>query len=383
LVDESPIHLFVPTFDVEACVRELRDSLERGWTGMGDKTVVFEKAWSDFTGRQHVHFLNSATSGLHLAIKLLAEKHGWQPDSEVITTPITFVSTNHAISYEGFTPVFADVDSTGCLTHESVRAQITPKTCAVMFVGLGGNVGNLADIAALCRQRGLQLILDAAHMAGTRLRSGGDATFDADAVVYSFQAVKNLPTGDSGAVSFLDSNLDRRTRALSWLGIDKDTYTRTLQKGTYRWDYDVPDVGYKYNGNSLMAGIALAQLPHLDRDNAYRRALADHYLMCLRKARLDVVCVEHDPYCLSARHLFQVRVENRDAVMMKLNALNVFPGVHYKSNTLYAPYTDARGADACPVAMQLSESLMSLPLHLRMGYAHVERVVRSLREAMA
>jgi dTDP-4-amino-4,6-dideoxygalactose transaminase len=144
----------------------------------------------------------------------------------------------------------------------------------------------------------------------------------------------------------------------------------------------VPDVGYNYNGNSLMAGIALAQLPHLDRDNAYRRALADHYMLCLSKERLDVIPIEHNRYCLSARHLFQVRVEDRDAVMMKLNAVNVFPGVHYKSNTLYAPYANARGADSCPIAMQLSATLMSLPLHLRMGYGDIERVVRSLREAL-
>lgn len=381
-MDDAPIHLFVPTFDVESCLREVRDSLERGWTGMGDKTIAFEKAWSAYTGRPFVHFLNSATSGLHLAVKLLAEKHHWPANAEVITTPLTFVSTNHAISYEGFAPVFADVDESGCLTQETVEEKISPQTRAVMFVGLGGNVGALDEIASMCRRRGLQLILDAAHMAGTRLRSGGDPTFGADAVVYSFQAVKNLPTGDSGAVSFLDAELDRRARALSWLGIDKDTYTRTLQKGTYRWDYDVPDVGYKYNGNSLMAGIALAQLPHLDRDNAYRRALADHYLLHLFKEKVSVVPVEHNRFCLSARHLFQVQVENRDVVMMKLNAMNVFPGVHYKSNTLYAPFANARGADACPGAMRLSGSLMSLPLHLRMGYGHVERVVRSLREAM-
>lgn len=381
---DEPIHLFVPTFDIESCIREMRDSLERGWTGMGDKALVFEKKWAEHTGRSFVHFLNSATSALHLAVELLAEKHEWSEDAEVITTPITFVSTNHAILYEGFTPVFADVDLSGCLDPASVEASITDRTRAVMFVGLGGNVGRLGEIAALCRRRNLQLILDAAHMAGTRLKSGGDATFGADAVTYSFQAVKNLPTGDSGAVSFLDAELDRRARALSWLGIDKDTYTRTLQKGRYRWDYDVPDVGYKYNGNSMMAGIALSQLPLLDRDNAYRRALADHYITCLRNSEQpNVVAIEHDASCISSRHLFQVLIPGRDAVMMKLNAMGIFPGVHYKSNTVYAPYVGARGATTCTQALRLSGSLMSLPLHLRMSYAAVERVVRSLSEVMS
>ena len=379
--DEKPIQLFVPTFDVEACLREVRDSLERGWTGMGDKTVAFEAVWSAYTGRAHVHFLNSATAGLHLAVRLLAEKHGWVAGDEVITTPITFVSTNHAILYERLAPVFADVDASGCLDPASVAAMIGPATKAVMFVGLGGNIGRLAEIAGICRDRQLQLIVDAAHMAGTRLRDGSDPTFAAAAVVYSFQAVKNLPTGDAGAVSFLDPALDLRARKLSWLGISKDTYTRTLEQGTYKWDYDVPDVGYKYNGNAIMAAIALAQLPHLDRDNAYRRALAERYDDLLAGVP-QLALVHHNAACTSSRHLYQVRVSGRDTVMTKMNALGVYPGVHYKTNASYAPFVRCRGADSCAHAEGFSGSVVSLPLHMRMTDDDVVRVASALAAAL-
>lgn len=380
---DKPIHLFVPTFDIDACLAEVRDSLERGWTGMGDKTVAFELEWAKYIKRDHVHFLNSATAGLHLAVKLLAEKHGWQPGDEIITTPITFVSTNHAILYEGLAPVFADVDESGSLDAASVEILIGPRTRAVMFVGLGGNVGQLASIERLCRAHDLTLIVDAAHMAGTMMRDGSCPYFQADAVVHSFQAVKTLPTGDAGAISFLDPALDARARKVSWLGITKDTYTRTLHAGAYKWEYDVPDVGFKYNGNSIMAGIALVELKRLDMANAYRRLLADRYTAALASASERVRAIAHSESCLSSRHLFQVQVDgrDRDVVMTKMNANGVFPGVHYRSNTLYQPYRHCLGT-ALRNAVGFSERAISLPLHLRMSLSDVDRVVSVLTESL-
>jgi dTDP-4-amino-4,6-dideoxygalactose transaminase len=207
------IHLFVPTFRVEECLQEIRECLERGWTGLGYKTEQIEQSWRDYTGHPHAHFLNSATAGLHLAVHVLKHRLGWRDGDEVITTPITFVSTGHAIKYERLDPVFADVDDSLCLDPESVERMITDRTRAVIFVGVGGNIGQYESIVSLCRRRGLSLILDAAHMAGTYLNGkipGGEA----DAVVYSFHAVKNLPTADSGMVCFREQRDDALARQL-------------------------------------------------------------------------------------------------------------------------------------------------------------------------
>ena len=137
----SPLHLFLPTFRVEECLAEIRECLEKGWTGLGYKTVAFEAAWKAYTGLPHAHFLASATAGLHLAVSGLKRAGAWHDGDEVITTPLTFVSTNHVILYERLRPVFADVDRALCLDPDSVAARITPRTRAVMFVGLGGNPG--------------------------------------------------------------------------------------------------------------------------------------------------------------------------------------------------------------------------------------------------
>lgn len=372
------IHLFVPTFDVEACLSAVRRCLEKGWTGLGDQTVALEDKFCALTGHPHAHFLNSATAGLHLAVKILKESNGWRDGDEIITTPITFVSTNHAILYEGLTPVFADTDQYLTLDPASVLDRIGPRTRAVMFVGLGGNTGAWPEIVRLCRERGLALILDAAHMAGTRLE-GVCPGLAADATIYSFQAVKNLPTGDSGMVCFADGRHDAMARTLSWLGIDKDTYSRTLGGGRYKWKYEVDTVGFKYHGNSIMAAIALAQLDTLDEANAFRRDLCDLYAAGLA-GRPGISIVPTAPGCLSSRHLFQVLVDNRDDVMLALNERRIFPGVHYRDNTEYAVYQNARGA--CPAAREASRRVISLPLHLRLDSEDVERVSGALCEAV-
>lgn len=366
------IQLFVPTFAVDEVLAEIRECLERGWTGLGYKTVEIENRWKDYTGLPHAHFLNSATAGLHLALNVFKEECGWKDGDEVITTPLTFVSTNHAILYEGLKPVFADVDEHLCLDPQSVALRITPRTRAVIFVGLGGNTGRLEEIQTLCAAHDIKLILDAAHMAGTRLH---DRTPSGDVTVYSFQAVKNLPTADAGMICFEDGRLDAIARKKTWLGINKDTYTRTSEGGTYKWLYDVEYVGFKYHGNSIMAAIALAQLPYLERDNVRRREIAARYDAGFRGLEA-ISTIPVAPGCVSSRHLYQIAVEKRDQMMVHLNESGVFPGVHYLCNTDYRMFADFRGL--CPNAERMSERIISLPLHLRLTDADVDKVIDSV-----
>ncbi|MFM7143563.1 MAG: DegT/DnrJ/EryC1/StrS family aminotransferase, partial [Alphaproteobacteria bacterium] len=371
----EPIHLFVPRFRVEECLEQVRECLEKGWTGLGYKTVEFENAWKAYTGLPHAHFLSSATAGLHLAVRLFKERHGWKDGDEIVSTPLTFVSTNHAILYERMKAVFADVDEHLCLDPKSIAQRIGPRTRAVIFVGLGGNTGRLEEVRELCRERGLVLILDAAHMAGTRL-DGRHVGREADATVFSFQAVKNLPTADSGMICFADADLDTEVRRWTWLGINKDTYTRTVeQDGVYRWYYDVEHEGFKYHGNSIMAGMGLVSLRHLDADNAYRRQIAAWYEELLAgEEGLGRIPVARG--CESSRHLYQVEVDRRDEVMSALNGAGIYPGVHYQDNSVYRMY--AHMAGTCPRAHRASGRLVSLPMHLGLSRADVERVADSL-----
>ena len=369
------IQLFKASFDVEACLRQVRECLEKGWTGMGYKTVEFEEAWKKYTGHKCAYYINSNTAGLYMAVDTLKEKYGWADDDEVISTPLTFISTNHAIHKANLKAVFADVDNSLCLNPKSVEEHISDKTRAVIFVGFGGNTGRFKEIVTICKEHGLKLILDAAHMSGTRYRDGSvpGTNGDADITVYSFQAVKNLPTGDSGIICTDSTELDEIFRKKAWLGINKDTYARTVNKdGTYKWKYNVEYVGDKYNGNAIMAGIALAQLPHLDRDNAYRRTLAQWYTEFFKKYPLQIRLITVPDECVTSQHLFQILVKDRDGLMMYLNSNGVYPGVHYVSNTDYPMYDYAKGT--CPNADFASDHIISLPMHMDVTFEDVQYI---------
>ena len=382
---KNAIQLFKPKYRNKEILKEIEECLNIGWTGLGYKTIEFEEMFKRYADIPNAHFVSSNTSGLHIALKILKDVNKWKDGDEVITTPITFISTNHSILYNNLKPVFADVDDSLCLDLDSIKSKITKKTKAVMFVGIGGNMGQYQNILSFCKNNGLKLILDAAHCMGTKANRGYEGVvlaetqvgWDADVTVYSFQSVKNLPTADSGMICFENKDYDILARKLSWLGIDKDTYKRTSQKGNYKWDYDVIDLGFKSHGNSIMASMAKVALKYLDEDNENRRRISNMYDTGLNER---IIKIKHNPMYKSSKHLYQIRVNNRDKIMEYLNDHNIFPGVHYKDNTQYDMYSYGYGT--CPNAHKISEEIISLPLHLFLSEDDVKYVIEKVNDAV-
>jgi len=370
------IQVLKPKFHIDECIDSVRECLEKGWTGMGFKTVEFENEWKKYTGHSYAYYLNSDTVGLHLAVKILKMENGWVDGDEIITTPITFVSTNHAILYENLHATFADVDDYLCLDPVDVERKINDKTRAVMFVGYGGRVGQLDKIIRICKKHNLKLILDAAHMSGTRVNGVCPGTWDGvDVAVYSFQAVKNLPTGDSGMICWKDAESDNLTRQLAWLGINKDTYARS-NAGTYAWKYDVDYVGYKYNGNAIMAAIALVQLKYLDEDNKRRREIVERYNVAFSDIpEIKIIKAPYHDEC--SYHIYEIVVPDRQALMGELQKHEIFCGVHYRDNIEYSMYRYAEGS--CPKAREYSEHILTLPLHMWLTDGDVERIIETVK----
>jgi dTDP-4-amino-4,6-dideoxygalactose transaminase len=364
------IQLFAPHFDVERCLQEVRVCLEKGWTGIGFKTVEFEQRFCAMVGEPYGHFVNSNTNGMHVLMEMLKATRGWSDGDEVVSTAMTFVSTNHSILHAGLRPVFADVDDSLCVTAQSVAAALTPRTRAVVFISIGGNSGEIEAIAELCRARHLVLVLDAAHACGSLLHGKPMSSY-ADYSVFSFQAVKNLPTGDSGLVTTRSAAEDELIRRLCWCGINKDTYSRS--KDGYKWLYAVEEVGFKYHGNSIMAAIALVSLEGLDAGNARRREIAGRYRAAL-DGYLGLEYIAHANEAESSRHLVQFRCHDRDRLIQHLDQCGIGTGVHYRSNSRYPMYADQR----TPNADRLDEQIISLPLHLRLSDADIDHVVKNI-----
>jgi len=362
------IPLFRPSISEDA-IDAVAQVLRSGWLGLGPRTGEFEKKFAAYIGAPHCVGLNSCTSAIHLALRVLDLPAG----SEVITTPMTFVSTNHAILYENLEPVFADVDATtGNLSVDSVKSKITDRTRALIVVHYGGYPADIDELYALARSRDITVIEDCAHACGAvykgkRIGSHGD--FHA----FSFHAVKNLPMGDGGALTVSSDEIDARLRRLRWLGIDKDTFRRTTST-SYDWDYDVPEVGFKYHMNDIDAAIGLVQLELLDVENARRAEIAAIYREQLGNFPGVDLPPQSEDRC-SSFHLFPIRVDKRDALVAKMKSEGIGVGVHYRRNDDYPMYqrTDLPGAEV------FSSRVMSLPMHMRLSDDDAGRVSETIR----
>ncbi|MCC6933916.1 MAG: DegT/DnrJ/EryC1/StrS family aminotransferase [Deltaproteobacteria bacterium] len=355
------INVFRPYYRIDECLKNIGECLENGWTAVGNKTIEFEDKWRSYSGHRYAHFLNSCTAALHLAIKALAIKHSWGAETEILSTPITFTSTNHAILYNGFKPIFVDVDQYGCLDPEDLKRKINKNCKAIVFVSFGGSSGQFRQVKALAKEYGLKLILDNAHAAGSRL---DNETFglNEDVVCYSFHATKNLPIGTGGMFCTHDEELNILVKKLAWLGIDKDTWSRSSSpQNTYAWEYNIEHIGYNYAGNALMAAIGLVGLKYLDEDNAYRRQLVETYR---RRLADNFTFVPVPDNCLSSRHLVCLLVKKRERLIEALQARGVNPGVHYKSCLEFGVFKDF--ITPCPNAEIMSNEVMTLPLHLQL-----------------
>ena len=364
------VQLFHPKYRVDECLSEIKEVLESGWTGDGPKSAQFEKEFCEFLGVKQGIFLNSATAALHMAVRLLDLDAG----SPVATTPITFCSTNHVILYEGLTPVFCDVDPKNlCLSFESVKKAIEQDGCkAVLWVHYGGYVSSdyfelieyISDHAPW-----VNVIEDCAHAAGSFYLGGRRVGSMGNLSCFSFQAVKNLPSSDSGFL-VVPSYMYDRAKKLAWLGIDKSTYARTsLQKGEelYKWRYSIDELGWKYNGNDVVAAICLTQLKYLDADNAYRKQIRRWY-----ENFLGDVLIEHNDK--SSTHLVVALLKNRDRIMAELKLRGYAPGVHYIPNYEFGVFSSFYSKGDCRITEKIAGDILTLPNHLRLTYEDVKGI---------
>jgi dTDP-4-amino-4,6-dideoxygalactose transaminase len=344
---------------------------------LGPRVSEFEQAFAAFLGQKNVVGVSSCTMGLALALEAL----GIAPGDEVITTPMTFISTPNAALFHGAVPVFADVDpKTGILDPAAVEAAITPRTKAVIVVHLYGQLADMRRLRAICDRHHLALIEDAAHAIeaendGVRVAELGDLT------VFSFYATKTMTSGDGGAIAVRDPAIFERLRRLRNHGVSKDASSR--HGGRYvHWD--MVEFGYKAAMTDIEAALLLPQVERLNRRRDIRQAIVERYEGALR-GRPDVELMSRSGR--SGHHLFTVLVPRgrRDAVLDGLGERGVGCAVNYRAVHTLTYYRDKFGyaPGAFPVAADIGERTVSLPLHTHLTDRDVDRVVVALEETLA
>lgn len=333
--------------------------LRSGWWGNGPKCAEFERRIAELYGYQYAVTVNSATAALHLA--LLA--NGIGPGDEVILPALTFVSTALAVKYVGARPVFADVNpETLTMDPEKAWKLVSKHTGAFVYVDYAG-------YPALNITSGdYPVIQDAAHSCGG-LGYG-------DAICLSFHPVKNIATGDGGAVlTDLESEYEQMKR-LRWCGIDKSTFDRVEQPG-YGWDYEVTEVGYKCHWNDIQAAIGLVQLDRMGDLLGRRRLIANIYSTELDDLPGVTLPPDHERHTW---HLYPLRVpeHKRDKVIRALLQYGYSAGVHYKPLTHYQVFKQETPA----VTEREWRRLVSLPIYYDLEEAQVYEVCEIVREVL-
>jgi len=367
------IPVFKPCYDHQE-LDALREPFATGWIGLGPKTKEFEERFAAFLSAPYAVAVNSATAALHLAMKVVDVK-----DTEVITTPMTFVSTNHAILYCEGIPVFADIEpDTLNIDPRDVERKVTPRTKAIVVVHYGGHSCDMDAILSIARRHGLKVIEDAAHACGGQYRGRMLGTLG-DFGCFSFHAVKNLATGDGGMIVTPDGAAATKMRRLAWLGITRGTWDRVEGKA-YSWEYNVEDLGLKCHMNDITAAIGLVQLAKLERTNARRRNLAERYTQLLAEVSWIETPVEKD-YAHSAWHNYVIKVvdaADRNPLMDHLKAREISTGMHYIPNHLYEMYRPYVKAPP-PVTETVWKRLITLPLFPDLSYEQQDYIVASIK----
>ena len=366
-----------PTFD-EKELEILRSTLESGWVGCGPRTTELENRFADYIGVKHAIALNSCTAALHLAM-IAAEVEG----QEVLTSSMTFVSTNHAILHGGGRPVFCDIEpDTLNISPEEIARKITPTTRAIVVVHYGGHACDMDPILELAQENRLWVIEDTAQGCGG-LYKGRHLGSMGHIGCFSFQATKNMTTGDGGMLTTNDDALAERVRKLRWVGISKPTWERFRPGQANRsWMYEVEEVGFKYEMNDLDAALGLVQMDKLESNNDKRRALLNRYRSAFDGVDGVEVLANRD-YTQSACYnaVIKVDAELRDGLYQHLEANGIDSNVHYYPNhllRLYRVYTTR-----LPVTEREWQRILTIPLYPDMSFEDQDRITESIKEYVA
>lgn len=365
----EPIQLFKP-YHGEEEINAVAEVMRSGWWGQGPKTVELEQKFAEFVGAPMAVSFNSATAALHLSLQV-AEVEG----GEVITTPMTFVSTNHAILLNNATPVFADVEpDTLNLDPADIEKRITSKTKAIVVVHYGGHPADMDRIHEIAKAHNLLVLEDAAHAAGARYK-GRPVGSISPLTCFSFHPVKNLATGDGGMTTLNNQEWADRLKRLRWVGINKNTWQRndSNDASQYSWEYNIDEVGYKYHTNDINSSIALVQLGRLPFTNGRRSEICNLYDAGLKDTPWIDLPGRRD-YAESAHHNYVIRVDKRDKLADWLREHRVGSGMHYIPSHLYEMYKPYV-REALPVIEREWLRCLTLPLHPNMTDQDVQYII--------
>ena len=377
-------------------VLNVSKQLAFGSLTQGSKIGEFEERVAEYVGAKYAVATSNATAGLHLAVMALE----LPINSEVITSPISFVASSNAILYSRHQPKFIDVDSeTINIDLALVEGEIesNKNIRGVIPVHFAGLPCNMEKLSQLCASNDVKIIEDAAHALGASYPSGkrvGSCEYS-DMTVFSFHPVKSITTGEGGMITTNSYELYKKLLRLRSHGINKlnDCFESNLLSTTNGisnpWYYEMQELGFNYRLTEIQAALGLSQLSRLDGFITQRKSNVDWYLRNLTDVP-RITPAQTNSSAISAHHIFPIRVNyselemSRTVLMKSLQRSGIGTQVHYIPIPLH-PYYKKLGftIEKIPEAMSYYHEGLSLPLYPKLDKSQQKKVVRVLSQLLS
>jgi UDP-4-amino-4,6-dideoxy-N-acetyl-beta-L-altrosamine transaminase len=314
--------------DINAVVDVLKSDL----LAQGPKIEEFEKKLATYCDVKYVKAICNGTAALHLAYLAI----GLKKDDIVWTVPNTFVATANAALYCGASVDFVDINpktynmSIECLSEKLIQAKKDNKLPKLVVpVHFAGQSCEMKEIWQLAQEYGFKVIEDACHALGAEYR--GEYGYKkvgcceySDMAVFSFHPVKMITTGEGGAITTNNKQLDEKIELLRSHGITKDK-TKFINVSDGDWHYEQQILGFNYRLTDIQAALGISQLKRLDNFVAKRREIAKRYCEELDD---NILPYQHKD-TNSSWHLFVIQIENRKVVYEHLKTKDIVTQVHY------------------------------------------------------
>lgn len=364
-------------------IKEVVKALKSKWLTTGPRIKLFEEKLAKKLGVKYVVVVSNGTAALHLAI-LAANL---PKNSEGITSPNSFVASSNAMIYCGINPIFADIDKrTYNIDPSEIKKKINKKTTLILPVHFAGQPCDMEKINELTKGRKITIIEDAAHAIGSKYKNGKlvGSCYYSDMTTLSFHPVKNITTGEGGAITTNNKILYKKLLLLRTHGITKDLID--LKKKIGPWYYEMQELGFNYRLTDIQAALGISQLNKLNKFIVKRRRIVKIYNNSFKKIPwLTIPYEENEVY--SAFHLYVLLIDfnlikkTRKQVMEELAKKGIGSQVHYipiysqpfykkRFHYLFKNY---------PKAEEYYKKCISIPLYPLLSQKDIKKVIYALK----
>lgn len=344
--------------------------LDKEYLGMGEEVKLFEeKIKNHLKTSMDVVCVSTGTSALHLALSALGIKDG----DEILVPSLTYVASYQAISATGAKPISCEINpNTLFIDVDDARTKITKNTKVIMPVHYASSSIGMDEVYKLAQEFGLRVVEDAAQAFGSK-RDGKLVGIEGDIICFSFDGIKNITSGEGGAILSSDKEFIQKVQDGRLLGVEKDSQMRYTSQRS--WDFDVKEQGFRYHMSNIMAAIGIVQIDRLNDFKVKRQTIAKAYCKALNDVEhIELLNFNFDEVL---PHIFVIKAQKRDELREFLLSNNIECGIHYKPNHLHTKYETIF---TLPVTEQVYNEILTLPCYFDLTKDEQSIVINKIRE---